>query len=221
MEELKKILIDFCKENLKTDCDWYHWDIKDVFLPKDIELPNESRVTRNLSLKEQLHFKWSQSDEILKGELIEYYIVRWGGIKGNKKETLDIYKKSPSRELIKRGIKGVSSWSKALVLHDCNKYAIFDSRVSSSLNYLQVVNNTKEKILFPILLSQNKEITKANKKLKLISKNWHKLNKNEFYNFYLELLYITSEELKTNISTIEMLLFAKATEIIPPLSEVS
>ena len=52
-------------------------------------------------------------------------------------------------ELIKRGINGVSSWSKALVLHDCNKYAIFDARVSSSLNYLQVINNTKEKILFP------------------------------------------------------------------------
>ena len=34
MEELKKILIDFCKENLKTDCDWYHWDIKDVFFTK-------------------------------------------------------------------------------------------------------------------------------------------------------------------------------------------
>ena len=214
MKELKKILLDFYTSYYDRENDWYHWDIKDVFLPKDIELPNDCRVNRNLLLKEQLHSKWSQSDEILKGKLIEYYIVKWGGIKGNKNETLHIYKTSSSQELINRGVNGVSSWSKALVIHDCNKYAIFDSRVSSSLNYLQVVNNTKEKILFPILPSQNKEITKANKKLKLISKDWLKLNKNEFYNFYLELLYITAKELKTNISTIEMLLFAKATEII-------
>ena len=214
MEELKKILIKFCTENLKTDSDWYHWAIKDEYLPRGIELSNDSRIQRNLSLKEQLHSKWSKSDDKTKEELIEYYIIRWGGIRGNKKETLDIYKKSLSRELIKRGVNGVSSWSKALVLHDCNKYAIFDARVSISLNYLQVINNTKDKILFPILPSQNKEITTANRKLKEISKDWKKVGNNEFYSLYLELLYVTAKELNTNISIIEMLLFARSTDVI-------
>jgi hypothetical protein len=85
MEELKKILIKFCIENLKTDIDWYHWPIKDEYLPRGIELSNDSRIQRNLSLKEQLHSKWSKSDDKTKEELIEYYIVRWGGIRGNKK----------------------------------------------------------------------------------------------------------------------------------------
>jgi hypothetical protein len=116
--------------------------------------------------------------------------------------------------LIKRGINGVSSWSKALVLHDCNKYAIFDARVSISLNYLQVINNTKDKILFPILPSQNNKIKFANRKLKEISKDWKKVGNNEFYSLYLELLYVTAKELNTNISIIEMLLFAKATYVI-------
>ena len=214
MEELKKILIKFCTENLKTDSDWYHWAIKDKYLPKGIELSNDSRIQRNLSLKEQLHSKWSESDNKTKEELIEYYIVKWGGIRGNKKETLDIYKKSPSHELIKRGVNGVSSWSKALVLHDCNKYAIFDARVSISLNYLQVINNTKDKILFPILLSQNNKIKFANRKLKEISKDWKKVGNNEFYSLYLELLQATAKKLNTNISIIEMLLFAKATDVI-------
>ena len=214
MEELKKILIKFCTENLKTDSDWYHWAIKDEYLPRGIELSNDSRIQRNLSLKEQLHSKWSKSDDKTKEELIEYYIVRWGGIRGNKKETLDIYKKRPSQELIKRGINGVSSWSKALVLHDCNKYAIFDARVSSSLNYLQVINNTKEKILFPVLPSQNNKIKFANMKLKEISKDWKKVGNNEFYSLYLELLFVTAKELNTNISIIEMLLFAKSTDLI-------
>lgn len=214
MEELKRILLIFCRENLKNDSDWYHWKIKEEYLPRGIELSNDSRIQRNLSLKEQLHSKWSKSDDKTKEELIEYYIVRWGGIRGNKKETLDIYKKRPSQELIKRGINGVSSWSKALVLHDCNKYAIFDARVSSSLNYLQVINNTKQNILFPILASQNKEITAANRKLKEISKDWKKVGNNEFYSLYLELLFVTAKELNTNISIIEMLLFAKATNLI-------
>jgi hypothetical protein len=214
MEELKKILIKFCTENLKTDSDWYHWAIKDEYLPLGIELSNDSRIQRNLSLKEQLHSKWSKSDDKTKEELIEYYIIRWGGIRGNKKETLDIYKKSLSRELIKRGVNGVSSWSKALVLHDCNKYAIFDARVSISLNYLQVINNTKDKILFPILPSQNNKIKFANKQLKDISKDWKKVGNNEFYSLYLELLYVTAKELNTNISIIEMLLFARSTDVI-------
>jgi hypothetical protein len=214
MEELKKILIKFCTENLKTDSDWYHWAIKYEYLPRGIELSNDSRIQRNLSLKEQLHSKWSKSDYKTKEELIEYYIVKWGGIRGNKKETLDIYKKSPSQELIKRGINGVSSWSKALVLHDCNKYAIFDARVSSCLNYLQVINNTKEKILFPILPSQNNKIKFANKQLKDISKDWKKIGKDEFYSLYLELLFVTAKELNTNISIIEMLLFARSTDVI-------
>jgi len=214
MEDLKKILIKFCTENLKTDSDWYHWMIKDKYLPKGIEMSNDSRIQRNLSLKEQLHSKWSISDDKTKEELIEYYIVRWGGIRGNKKETLDIYKKSPSQELIKRGVNGVSSWSKALVLHDCNKYAIFDARVSSSLNYLQVINKTKEKILFPILPSQNNKIKFANKQLKEISKDWKKIGNDEFYSLYLELLFVTAKELNTNISIIEMLLFAKSTDVI-------
>ncbi len=214
MEELKKILKKFCIENLKTDSDWYNWTIKDEYLPRGIEMSNDSRIQRNLSLKEQLHSKWSESDDKTKEELIEYYIVRWGGIRGNKKETLDIYKKSPSQELIKRGINGVSSWSKALVLHDCNKYAIFDARVSTSLNYLQVINNTKEKILFPVLPSQNNKIKFANRKLKEISKDWKKVGNNEFYSLYLELLFVTAKELNTNISIIEMLLFAKSTDLI-------
>ncbi len=214
MKELKEILINFCEANLNTDNDWYHWKINDRYLPKGIELLDESRVQRNLSLKEQLHSKWSKSNDKTKAELIEYYIVRWGGIKGNKPETLNIYKTKSAKELIDLGVKGVSSWSKALVLHDCNKYAIFDARVSCSLNYLQVKNKTKEKLLFPKLPSQNNEITTANRNLKKISKEWKKASNQEFYSFYLELLHATAKELKINISIIEMLLFAKATDII-------
>lgn len=215
MEELKSILIEFCNNYFDVEGDWYHWKMNEDLLPQGITLPAGNRVFKNLHLKEQLHLKWkNEPDEKIKGQLIEYYIVKWGGIKGNSNDTLDIYKTSPAEKLISRGVNGVSSWSKALVLHDCNKYAIFDSRVSSSLNHLQIINNTKNKILFPILPSRNNEIIIANKHLKHISKDWEKLGTDTFYNFYLDLLSATAKDLNTNISIIEMLLFAKATDVV-------
>jgi hypothetical protein len=214
MNELKDILKTFYTNYHDDKTDWYHWVIKDIYLPKGIELTNESKVKRNLQLKEKLHSLWVKSNEKTKGDLIEYYIVKWGGIKGNKKESLDFYKTSTSQQLMNRELKGVSSWSKALVIHDCNKYAIFDARVSTALNYLQIINKSKDYFLFPILQSQNKKITDANKHIKEISKSWNKLENDKFYEFYIELLSETATELNTNISTIEMLLFAYATNLI-------
>lgn len=215
MEELKSILIEFYNNYFDVEGDWYNWKMNEDLLPQGINLPDGNRVFKNIRLKEQLHLKWkNEPDEKIKGQLIEYYIVKWGGIKGNRNDTLDIYKTSRAEKLISRGVNGVSSWSKALVLHDCNKYAIFDSRVSSSLNHLQIINKTTNKILFPILPSRNNEIIIANKHLKHISKDWGKLGNDTFYNFYLDLLSATAKELNTNISIIEMLLFAKATDVI-------
>ncbi len=70
MDELKSILTNFFSNYYDSENDWYHWEIKDNFLPNGIELPNENRVTRNLILKEQVHSKWRQSDEIVKGEFV-------------------------------------------------------------------------------------------------------------------------------------------------------
>ena len=84
------------------------------------------------------------------------------------------------------------------------------------MNALQIIYNCNEKKLFPILASQNKRIIIANKNLKRISKNenWTKDNEYDFYRNYLNLLERVAKELETNISTVEMLLFAKAEEFI-------
>lgn len=214
MDELVKVLIDYCKINLDSNCDWYHWEINEKFLSKGITLPKGKRITKNLSLKEQLNCKWKEVENTdIKGSLIEYYIKKWGGIKSNGKEKLNFYKIESAEDLINFGVNGVASWSKALVIHDFNCYAIFDARVSCALNYSQILHYVENKLLFPILASRNSQIKKANQSLKVVSKNWEKLNNVEFYNVYLNLLYDIFKELKTNILIIEMLLFAKATEI--------
>jgi hypothetical protein len=129
---------------------------------------------------------------------------------------MEEYRSFLAEELIEKGVKGIASWSKALVVHDYTKYAIFDARVSCSLNARQIIYDTKDKRLYPILASQNKRIVEANKKLKSISKeyDWIKPNEYTFYNEYLELLSYSARDLNSNISTVEMLLFAKAEELI-------
>ena len=215
---LEKSLVEICKINLDDTNDWYNWrKINESLIPQRITLPGGNQYLKNIVLKEKLSSKWNlETDIFKKGELIEYYIKTWGGIKGNSIYSLNEYKTKTAEELIEKGIKGVASWSKALVLHDFTKYAIFDARVSSSLNALQVINDLDDNILFPILPSQNKRIIIANKNLNKTAKEreWKKASESSFYNDYLKLLSSVSTQLNTNISTVEMLLFAKAEVLI-------
>lgn len=217
-QSLKDALVELCKEFFNESNDWYDWRrINETLIPQQITLPEGNQYKKNIALKEKLHNKWkSETDLSKRGELIEYYIKTWGGIKGNKAAAMAEYKIASDKELIEKGVKGIASWSKALVVHDYNKYAIFDARVSCSLNSLQIIYQTREKRLFPILASQNKRIIIVNKKTKSISKeyNWIIPNQYTFYNEYLELLRVVANDLNSNISTVEMLLFAKAEELL-------
>lgn len=211
-------IIKICEENLDKENNWYRWKtINESKLPDGIILPEGNQYVKNISLKESLHSKWKNELDVNEnGKIIEYYIKTWGSIKGNSKKTMDDYKSLSANTLIEKGKKGIASWSKALVIHNPKLYAIFDARVSCSLNSLQIIYSVDNKCLYPILLSQNNTITKANRVLKRISKveNWKIANEYTFYKEYLTLLKKSSLLLNTDISTVEMLLFAKAEELI-------
>lgn len=215
---LNDSIIKICKENFTEENDWYSWrEINESKLPDSIILPKGNQFAKNMALKEALHSKWKNEPNIEKREeYIEYYIKAWGGIKTNRANSMNEYKTKSAEELIKKGRQGIASWSKALVLHDHNQYAIFDARVAISLNCLQMIDSVDNKILYPILASRNSTIIPASKKLKAIAKieGWDNCDDSTFYRDYLELLKKTANELNTNISTVEMLLFAKAEELI-------
>ncbi len=220
MEELKNILLEFSQTHLTENNGWFNWCVNENHLPKNIILPDGNNYSKNISLKKQLHTLWkNEKNETIKGDLIEYYIVKWGGIKTNGVASLNIYRSNNAEELILKGNQGVASWSKALVVHDWNNYAIFDARVSCSLNILQILSNNEAKILFPILSSRNNLINKGNSEIKEISRieNWSRLSNRIFYEEYIKLLKSVAKELNSNISTIEMLLFAKAEVLVNEL----
>ena len=105
-------------------------------------------------------------------------------------------------------------------MHNPHKYAIFDARISASLNSLHIVYNTAGNKLFPVLTSRNNTIKKGNKLIKKTAKEvyWKTAQKCSFYQEYLSLLEniisILDSKLDVSIYTIEMLLFAKAEKLV-------
>ncbi|MDA9357098.1 hypothetical protein N9R05_02680, partial [Flavobacteriaceae bacterium] len=192
-------------------------EINEDKLPAGIELPKGNQYIKNLVLKKELNKKWkvSQSSEE-RLILIKYYIATWGGIHTNSNESMKEYSSLSASQLIKKGKKGIASWSKAIVVHNPNEYAIFDARVAISLNCIQKLYNVNNAVLFPVLSSRNKIVALGNKLIKATSKeeSWEKAYEENFYTQYLKILNSVAKELSTDVSTIEMLLFAKAEELV-------
>ena len=218
MKRLTEIIVEYSRKYVNKNNDWYNWrEINEDKLPMGIKLPEGNQYVKNVVLKKELNKKWKESksdeDRLI---LIKYYIATWGGIHTNSKESMEEYSKLSATQLIKNGKKGIASWSKAIVVHNPNEYAIFDARVAISLNCIQKLYGLKDAVLFPILPSRNKIVAIGNKLIKDTAKSesWEKANEENFYTQYLKILNYVAIELSTNISTIEMLLFAKAEEIV-------
>ena len=218
MKKLTEIIVKYSKKYVNENNDWYNWrEINEDKLPMGIELPKGNQYLKNVILKKELNKKWkeSQSDED-KLILIKYYIATWGGIHTNSSESMEEYSKLSASQLIKNGKKGIASWSKAIVVHDPNEYAIFDARVAISLNCIQKLYGLNDAVLFPVLPSRNKIVALGNKLIKATAKSesWEKAYEENFYTQYLKILNYVAKELNSDISTIEMLLFAKAEELV-------
>jgi hypothetical protein len=195
---------------------WYRWQVPGD-LPTGISICGTSAYHQNVSLKKSLHEAWAKGDATRRFELTKWYISRWGGIHRNSRDTIEHYAESQANTLINRGQWGIASWSKALCIHDPDKYAIFDARVSMALNSLIVLNGlTATEDLFPILSTRNKEIGRANAELKKLSRrNGLRFRHNDaFYLEYLKLLKTVVSRSETShpigVYTIEMLLFSLA-----------
>lgn len=218
---IETVLQQLCVETIDSCNDWYLWrSINEKKLPDGILLPEEgNEYTKNVALKLALNKKWLAAEDDGKNEIIKYYISTWGGIHGNSQENIKRYSNSDPSTLISLGTNGVASWSKALCIYDPHKYAIFDARVSASLNALQILARSTNPKLFPVLTSRNKTIVKANSKFENMANEeaWPRINDNEYYSRYLSLLKDVKSKIhnvNAKIYTIEMLLFSKAEELV-------
>lgn len=214
---LQEALIQICNESIDLTNDWYSWrEIDKTKLPSGISLSEGNQYQKNIALKVALNQLWLRETDItMQEELIKYYISTWGGIHSNSRDTIARYASHHPDRLISKGKAGVASWSKALVVRDPILYAIFDARVAVSLNSIQIIYAIDGKALFPLLPSRNTTIVSANKRIKEIANSdaWSKRKSADFYTSYLALLRDVASVCKTNISTVEMLLFSKAIDL--------
>jgi hypothetical protein len=216
---LKESITTLSKNTLDRNNDWYSWKkINEKFLESKfgITLPSGNQYTKNIALKKRLHEKWMKADKNEKIQVIKYYISTWGGIHRNSREKIDFYSDSNPKTLIDKGSDGVASWSKALCIYDPKKYAIFDARVSASLNALQVMDVSEIPMLYPACSSRNATIVSANKFIKTHSEKngCIELDPQKFYMNYLHVITEVSEFLSVNVCTIEMILFSKSEELV-------
>lgn len=159
-KNLIQVVSEFYNEKRKYIKSKYNWKINVDSLPDCIKLPNNTSLfEQNIELKKALTKQFNKvkgnKTEVL--ELIRYYISYWGGIHTNSERTLKSNTDSDVDEIIEKGTKGIASWSKALTVFNYEKYAIFDARVSVSLNGLIYQETGIQGSYFPILSSETKQ----------------------------------------------------------------
>jgi hypothetical protein len=173
-----------------------------------------------VELKYALNDHWKRGDEAEKEKIIRWYICEWGGIRGNSDDKITYYANSDPKKLILLGKVGVASWSKALSIYNPDEYAIFDARVSVSLNAIQVISQVTYPTLYPLLPSQNKKITHGNRLLSNIAtiNRWSKMRDDKYYSTYIDLLKKSVLDIPgynhVGIYTVEMMLFAFAEDLL-------
>ena len=209
---LKDALAIYLKEQRPRIDKEYAWPLPKN-MPVSIEFPPGQGFSKNLYLRSVLHAKLAENSP--ESDTIQVWYVRdWGGIKGNKKETLSGYLRKSNEELILLGKSGVASWSKMLTLRDPSRYAIYDARVAMSLNSIQRIYEVSDARLFPQLVSRNSDIIRAQTKIKASGYFKFTYADSDFYKRYLDLLMEASEGVEgLNLQIAEMILFAFAEDL--------
>jgi hypothetical protein len=213
---LREAIVALGHANLTKGNDWYPWHVNPSFLPAGIALPRGNAYAQNVALKLQLSNLYANADDHIKQEITEYYIAKWGGIRRNTQENIRIYALDAPASLIARGSRGIASWSKALCIRFPNEYAIYDARVALSLNCLQITGPVNPSMRFPLLPGQNKLVNLGSRMVLRFTSvhGWPMVREKDFYREYNHVLSSAAQLLGADLYTLEMLLFAKAPDLL-------
>jgi hypothetical protein len=225
MEQLIDKVTAYVGRKHQAGTDWYDWDFDPEKVPAAVRgdwTEGRSWYDSNVDLKERLCKAWCEGDPARRAALEHYYIVIWGRVITNRPATLEAYHGASAEDLVARRHAGIASWSKALCVRDPLKYAIFDARVSASLNALQVIHRTapKDALRFPILASRNNAVIRGNKMLRDHARAhaWPRVRPG-FYTDYLKVCQAAGVRLgkpgaPLPVYAVEMALFAHTEELL-------
>jgi hypothetical protein len=135
MIELEAILFEYFSARQTTLEEIYDWDIPEI-VPIPFVRGTDSCARANMRLRRELRNAWL-NEPLRRYELATWYVRNWGGIRSNKRETIQRYCDSSEEKLASSTWKGVATWSKILTMRNPDKYAIYDARVGAALLALQ------------------------------------------------------------------------------------
>lgn len=219
-------LIDFFNVTVPRLTELYKWNIPNRAGFEVIA--GDSNYHSNIRLKIHLHQSWLNSGSSIgfekKIEISNFVVRDWGGVRGNKPETLFGYIEALERGNPPTPIKGVASYSKIYSIASPDKYAIYDARVAACLNAVQFNYEVECGIAFNYIPGRNNVVGNAIRRTgfsyipafsvdSLSGRGWRKLAKNETYGVYNEILSECLNRLPSyNRFELEMSLFACAEE---------
>ena len=199
----------------------YSWPIPDDFLVQ--RTGNSYRD--NVALKFDLRRRWEKADSEDRVRIANSVVKDWGGVNGNKPDTIRRYVDQISAGTMAFPLAGVASYSKILSITDPRAYAIYDARVAVALNAAQFIYQDGPGTVFNYIAGRNKttgnSTTRAGfaytpqfRRADLEAAGWVPIKRNETYAAYLDLLRATLVSFPDfELYDLEMCLFSSAEEL--------
>lgn len=220
-------LIKYFEKRLPSIDSDYSWKIPPVLA--EFGLKGEG-YEPNKNLKFHFQKKWKAASRSEKQEIAKLVVSDWGGVRGNRPETIQHYVDRISASDFDMPLKGVASYSKILAIVDPLKFAIYDARVAVSLIAIQYLSKNTPKVAFHYVAGRNK-ITGDNQgrgfvhhpaftRKALKGSGWRQIPSKDNYNEYIETLSTVRDRLQsidrfreTELYDLEMSLFANAEKL--------
>lgn len=222
MEPLKATLATFAAQHLPSLPNDYDWTFKPEVIQASfgLSVTGATWYDKTRALKRGLARTWV-SEPHQRAAIADYAVRIWGGVKRNAPTTMSAYVQTVSRGQVPEKHKGIASWSKVAAFSDPESHAIFDARVSFSLNAIQLLRGNEPCWWFPQLSGQNTLLNATWPTLKAhaTQQGWTTVGSTEVYSAYIRLLTSTATTLGKEIDDVEMLLFAKAEELAREINE--
>lgn len=211
-------------------------EVNDYWSTKKIEgftHPKEESYEANVELKKHLHQKWVNATSAPeKLDCAKEIISDWGGVRGNKPDTLKNYVDEIEKDQPDTPLKGVASYSKLFSIANLEKYAIYDARVAVSLNAIQYLADVKDRIAFNYISGRNNitghvgkkkgfaHAAPFKKKTLIGERGWKSIERDETYSIYLNLLNTCLESFPDcHLYDLEMALFYNAENLCEKAAE--
>lgn len=197
----------------------YDWKIPEV---EGFAKAGERGYQQNLDLKEYLNQQWASASSVRRLQLAKVIVSDWGGVRGNRPETLERYVTAISEQVPSTPLQGVASYSKILSIARPDNFAIYDARVAGCLNAVQINAGIQRGVAFNYVPGRNNVVGNTASKLGftqdarfsvkvLVKSGWSPIKRDQTYTRYLEILSICMEKLPNyNLASLEMALFSNA-----------